>query len=153
MVFCRAKHYEQFGALQIRPAEFPKRAANGVNHPGRHVHRAKAAVRSVVGRTELPREQASKRLHLIASGEQREFFGVGRPQVCKPLFHHTKGFVPANRLELGVTALGARLSPQRLRQPRGGVLLHDARCTLGTNHALIQRVIGIAFDITHFTIA
>ena len=57
MVLGGADHHEQLGAVQVRPAELPEAAADGVDHPGRHVDRAEAAVRRVVGRAELAREQ------------------------------------------------------------------------------------------------
>jgi hypothetical protein len=73
-----ADHHEQLGAVQVRAAEFPEAAADRVDHAGGHVDRAEAAVRRVVRRAELAREQAGERLHLVAAGEQRELLRVGR---------------------------------------------------------------------------
>jgi len=41
---------------------------------------------------------------------------------------------------------------QRLGQARGRILLHDARCALGTDHALVERVIGIAVDVADLAV-
>ena len=43
--------------------------------------------------------------------------------------------------------------PQRLGQPRRRILLHDARRTLGADHALVERVVRIAVDVAHLTVA
>ena len=72
-----AQHHEQLRALEVGAAELPERAADGVDHARGHVHRAEAAVRGVVGRAELAREQAGERLHLVAAGEERELLRVG----------------------------------------------------------------------------
>jgi hypothetical protein len=80
-----ADHHEELGAVQVGPAELPEAAADGVDHAGGHVHRAEAAVRRVVGRAELAREQAGQRLHLVAPGEQRELLRVGGAQVAQAL--------------------------------------------------------------------
>ena len=77
MVLGGAEHDEELGALEVRAAELPERAADGVDHARGHVHRAEAAVRGVVRRAELAREQARERLHLVAPGEQRELLRVG----------------------------------------------------------------------------
>ena len=67
MVFRGADHDEQLGALQIGAAEFPERTTHGVDHAGGHIDRAKAAMCSVVGGTELFGEQAGHGLHLVAA--------------------------------------------------------------------------------------
>ena len=69
MIFSGADHHEELRVIEIRAAEFPERAADGVDHSRGHVHRAEAAVRRVVRRAELPREEPGKRLHLVATGE------------------------------------------------------------------------------------
>ena len=46
-------------------------------------------------------------------------------------------------------ALAARLALERLRQARRRVLLHDPRRALGADHALVQRVVGVAVDVAH----
>jgi hypothetical protein len=99
------------------------------------------------------REQPRQRLHLVAAGEQCEFLGISGAQMRESLRHHAKRFFPGDGLEFASTALRTRLAPQRLRQTRGGILLHDAGSALGADHALIQRMFGIAFDIAHFTAA
>ena len=58
MVFSSADHHKQLGSLQIWPAKLPKASANGVDHARSHVDGAKAAVRGVIGRSELPCKQS-----------------------------------------------------------------------------------------------
>nr|CRH05363.1 protein of unknown function [Candidatus Magnetococcus massalia] len=38
-------------------------------------------------------------------------------------------------------------------QTGGGELLHDPRGALGADHALVQRVVGVALDVTYLTIS
>ena len=76
-----ADHHEELRAVEVGAAELPERAADRVDHPGRHVDRAEAAVRRVVGRAELPREKTRQRLHLVAAGEHRELLR-GRWRGC-----------------------------------------------------------------------
>ena len=77
MVFGRADHDKKLGVVQIRPAKFPEAAADGVDHAGGHVHRAKTTMRGVIGRAKLARKQAGERLHLVAPGEEGKLLGVG----------------------------------------------------------------------------
>ena len=153
MVLGGADHHEQLGAVQVRPAELPEAAADGVDHAGGHVHRAEAAVRRIVGRAELAREQSRQGLHLVAAGEQRKLLRVGGTDLLQPLLEQRQRLVPLDRHELTVTALAARLAQQRLGQPRRRVLLHDAGRTLGADHALVERVIGVALDVAHLAVA
>ena len=153
VVFGGAYHHEQARLVEIGAAEFPEGAAYRIDHAGGHIGRAKAAVRGVIGRAELLGKQPGQRLHLIAAGKERELLGVGRTQVTQAVFQQLEGVVPGNRLEPGFTAFGVRHASQRQRQPRRRVLLHDARSALGANHALIQRVFGVAVDVTHFAVA
>jgi hypothetical protein len=67
VVLGRADHDEQLRALEVGPAELPEAAADRVDHSRGHVDRAEAAVRRVVGRSELAREQTGERLHLVAA--------------------------------------------------------------------------------------
>ena len=105
MVFGRADHHEQLGALQIRPAEFPERTADGVDHSGGHVHRTEAAVSGIVGRAELARKQSGQRLHLVAPGEQREFLRIGGAYLSQPLGENIESLFPADLLEFAGTAV------------------------------------------------
>ena len=112
-----------------------------------------ATRRGVVGRAELAREQAGKGLHLVASGEEGELLGVGGTKMRQPLLENVEGLVPRDRLELASTTLAAGLAPQRLQQPGRRILLHDPRRALGTQHALVERMVGVALDVAQFTIA
>ena len=148
-----ADHDEQLGALQVRPAELPERAADAVDHAGGHVHRAETAMGGVVGRAELLGEHAGQGLHLIAAGEQRELLRVLGAQLLEPLGEHRHGLVPGDLLELGLAALGVGLAPQRLGEARRRHLLHDAGAALGADHALVQRVVRVALDVADLTVA
>ena len=94
MVLGGADHHEQLRAVEVGAAEFPERAAEGVDHPGRHVDRAEAAVRGVVRRAELAREEARQRLHLVAAGEEREALRVGGADPREPRFERRERLVP-----------------------------------------------------------
>ncbi len=153
VVFGSADHHEQLGAVEVGPAELPKRAADRVDHSGGHVDRAEAAVRRIVGRAELTCEQPRQRLHLVASGEEGEALRVGGADLLQALLHHRQRLVPFDLDELAVAALAARLAQQRLGQPGRRVLLHDARRALGADHALVQRVVRVALDIAQLAIA
>jgi len=148
-----ADHDEQLGAVEVRAAELPERAADRVDHARGHVHRAEAAVRGVVGRAELLREQAGQRLHLVAPGEQREFLRVGRADLRQALGEDREGLLPADFVELRLAALGALPPQQRLAEPRGRVLLHDPGGTLGADDALVERMRRVAVDVAHLAVA
>jgi hypothetical protein len=153
VVLGRADHHEQPGALEVGPAELPERTADGIDHAGGHVDRAEAAVRGVVRRAELPGEQARQRLHLVAAGEQREFFRVGGAQMGQPLLQEVERALPGNLLELVVAALAALLAQQRFGQAGRGVLLHQPARALGADHPLVDRVVRVALDEPHFAVA
>src|SRR6218665_42403 len=112
-----------FARSRSGPAKSPKPAADGVDHPRRHVDRAQAAMRSIVGRAELAREQAGERLHLVAAGKQRELLRVARADAGQTLGQHVVGALPTDGLELPGPALAAGLAQQRLRDARGRELL------------------------------
>jgi hypothetical protein len=153
VVLRRADHHEQLRVVQVRSAEFPEAAAHRIDHARGHVHRTEAAVRRVVGRAELPREQARERLHLVAAGEHRELLRVGRAEVAQALLQDLERALPGDRLELAGAALAARLAQQRLRQARRRHLLHDAGAALGADHPLVDRVVGIAVDVADLSLA
>jgi len=69
VILGRTDHHKQLGTVEVRPAELPERAADGVDHAGGHVHRTEAAVCGVIGGAELAGEHACQRLHLVAAGE------------------------------------------------------------------------------------
>ena len=126
VVFGRTHHHEELGAIQIWPAKFPKTATHCIDHARRHVDRAEAPMRRVVGRAELAGEQASERLHLVAPSEEGKLLGVGRADFAKALGQDVEDFVPRDRLKLARATFAAGLAHQWLRQARGGDLLHDA---------------------------
>ncbi len=148
-----ADHHEQLGPVQVGATEFPEGATDGINHACGHVDRAEATVGGIVRGAKLLGEQAGQCLHLVTAGEQREFFGVGLAQVGKPLLKHVVGFIPGDRLELGIATIGSGLPFQGAGQAGRGILLHDARGSLGADYALVQRVVRVALDVAHFAIA
>lgn len=152
MVLGGTDHHEQLGAVQVRAAEFPEGTADGIDHASGHVHGTETAVGGIVGSTKLTGEEAGKGLHLVASGKESELLRVFGANPAQPLFHDAEGLVPGNGFELGVAALRALLAQQRLGQAGGRILFHDAAGTLGANHALVQRVIGVALDVTHLAV-
>ena len=153
MVLRGPDHHEHLRTIEVGSAEFPERSADRVDHSRGHVHRAEPAVGSVVGRAELPRKEPGERLHLVASGEERELLRISRADVREALGDERIRLVPCDRLELGLPALGVRLAAERQREPRRRVLLHDARCALRADHAPVDRVLGIAVDVTDFAAA
>ena len=153
VVLRSAKHDEEFRALEVRTAELPERAADGVDHARGHVHRAKAAVRCVIGRAELAREQAGERLHLVAPGKQRELLRVGGANLRQAFFQDPERLVPGDRLELAGAALGTCTPLERLGQPGRRRLLHDAAGPLGADHPLVERMFRVAVDIAYRAIA
>ena len=148
-----ADHDEQLGAIEVGATELPERTADRVDQAGGHVHRAEAAVRGVVGRAELLREHAGQRLHLVTPGEQRELLRVLGAQPRQALRHDLERLVPGDLVELRRTALAAGAAQQRPGQARRRVLLHDAGCALGADHALVQRVVRVALDMPDLAVA
>ncbi len=153
MVLGGADHHEQFGAVEVGPAELPERTTDRVNHAGRHVHRTEAAVGGVVGRAELLGEQAGQRLHLVAAGEQGESLRIAGTDLRQAFFENGEGAFPGDRLELRVAALRILLAQQRPGEARRRILLHDAGTALGADHALIERMVRIAVDVAHLAVA
>ena len=88
-------------------------------------------------------------MHLVAACEQRKLLRVGGADLGEPIGQQLKSLFPRDHIKLTRAALAARLAQQGLRQARRRDLLHDARCTLGANHAFIERVIRVAIDVAH----
>ncbi len=153
MVLRGADHHEQLGAVEIGPAEFPERTADRVDQPRGHVHRTEAAVRGVVGRAELAREQAGQRLHLVAPGEQGELLRIGGANLRQAFRQHRERLFPLDLFEVARAAFGARLAPQRLGQARRRILFHRAGRALRADHALVQRVRRVAVDVADLAVA
>ena len=150
MVLGHAEQHEVARVIPVGIAELPERAAERIEPGGRHVHRAEAPVRRVVGRAELHGPPARQRLALVAAGEERELPGVGFAHVAQPLHGERGRLVPGNLLEL---ARAARPNPQqRLPQPRGRVVLHDAGRALAAQHALVDRMIAVAVDVADLAV-
>ena len=111
-----AEHQEIARALPVRLAEFPERAADGVEPGGRHVDRAEAAMRRVVRRAELRRPPAGQRLALVAAGEEGELLrdrwrGCGRAtrsRASAPRPTRSPGTRPAPRSPTRFSGLRSR---------------------------------------------
>ena len=116
VVFRRSNHNEQLGTFQIRAAELPERAADGIDHASGHVHRTQTTVGGIVGCAVLFGEQAGKRLHLVSTGEQGEFFGISGADMRQPFFHDGKRFFPGDFFKIVVAAITAGLAHQRFGQ-------------------------------------
>jgi hypothetical protein len=119
MILGGADHHEELGAVQIRSAELPEGAADGVDHARGHVDRAEAAMCRIVRRAELLGEETGQGLHLIATGEERELLRILGTQAPEALLEHRHRLVPGDRLELGGAPLRPRLAAQRLGQRPG----------------------------------
>ena len=150
MVLGGADHHEELRALEVRAAELPERAADGVDHAGGHVHRAEAAVRGVVRRAELPREEAGERLHLVAAGEEARIssdrsrgFSLRRSSSMR------ERLVPGDGLELAGAALGAGLARSGCVSRAGEYCFMMPERALGADHALVERMLRVAVDVAH----
>jgi len=72
VILGHAEQDEKPCVVPIRLAELPERPAHGVDPRCRHVDRAEAAMRRIVGRAEILRPEAGEALGLIAPGEEGE---------------------------------------------------------------------------------
>jgi hypothetical protein len=105
-----------------------------------------------VRRAELLRPQAGERLHLVAPGEERQALRIGAADVAQARGEHRQCIVPADGVEDARASLGARAANHGVLQLGRRVLLHDAGAALGTQHALVHRMIRIALDESHFAV-
>ncbi len=150
VILGNAEQQKQPGVIPVRFAEFPERAADGVDAAGRHVDRAEAAMCGEVGRAELRRPPAGQRLRLVAAGKEGELFRICGADADEPLGDNRQRLVP---FDLTEGAGAAFADPQqRLAQPRRAVVLHDAGGTLAADHAAVDRVVGVALDVADLTI-
>ena len=140
-----AEEHEVLRAIPVRFAKLPERAAEGIQPRSRHIHRTETAVGGKIGRTELLSEPTGQGLALIAAGEERKLPWIGLADVAEPLRCEPKCFVPADRLELTRTTRADPL--HRPREARWRIVLHDAGGTLAAQHALIHRMIAVAFYV------
>src|SRR5258705_480460 len=85
------------------------------------------------------------RIGLIASGEERELLGIGRPDRAQPLRRGAQRLVPLDLAEFSAAArTGAN---EGLAQPRRRVVLHDTGGALGAEHAPVDGMAAIALDV------
>ena len=146
-----AEDHEQPGALPVRAAELPERAAQGIDPRRRHVDRAEPAMGGVVRRAVLLRPPRGQRLRLVAAGEESELARVVAPDRLEPIGGDGQRLVPLDLLELaGATRAGAL---QGFAQPRRGVMLHDPGRALGAEHAPVHRMVAVALDVADLHLA
>src|SRR5258708_15613145 len=110
------------------------------------VPRADPAVRGPVRRAELLRPEPRDRLHLVASGEERELRRVGRADLREPPGEDFERLLPFDLDEISDAALAPGPAHQGFGEARRRVLLHDAGRALGAEHALVHRMVAIALD-------
>jgi hypothetical protein len=150
MVFGHTEHDEEPRAIPIGRAELPKSAADRHDPGGGHVDGAEAAMGGVVRRAELLRPESGQRLRLVAPSEKGNFPRIARADLAEPSRGGFQRLVPGNLAELARTA---RTGPQERRaQPCRRVVLHDAGGTLGAEHAAIDRMVAIAFDVANLAV-
>ena len=101
-------------------------------------------------RAELAGPPAGQRLRLVAPGEEGELGRITPANLAKPLGRQFQRLVPLDLAEFARSPLAC--SKQRLGQLCRSVLVHDARTTLGAQHTLVDRMIGIALDVTDRTV-
>jgi hypothetical protein len=150
MVFGDPEHDEQLGPVPVRGAELPERAADGHDAGRSHVDRAEAAMRRIVRRAELLRPETGQRLRLITPREEGEFLRIGLTHPVQPADRDVQRFIPGNFAELAGPARPG--SQQRRTQSRRRVVLHDASRALGAEHALVDRMVAIAFDVADLAV-
>src|SRR6516165_3984500 len=146
MILGNAEHHKEASARPIRFAELPKAAAESV-HPGcRHIDRAEPTMRREVRSSELGCPKAGQRLALVAAGEECEFFRVAFADRRQPSDSGSDRLVPLDFAELSGAAFPD--PSERLSQFCRGALLHDAGSALATDHAAVDRMVAVAFDVT-----
>ena len=140
-----ADHQEEFCLFPVGLAEFPERAAHGIEPGGRHVDRAEPAMRGEIPRAEHLREIAGERLRLVAAGEEGKAVRVGRADMGEPLGCDRERLFPLDLVEFAGAARADAL--QRLAQPRWRQRAHDPGRALAAQHAAVDRVVAVALDI------
>src|ERR1700749_2947405 len=104
-------------------------------------------MRGIVRRAELARPPAGQRLTLVAPGEEGEVARFALVDLAEPVRGDRHRLFPLDLLEL---AAAARADAQQgLLEPGGRVMLHDPGRALGAEHALVDRVVAVAFDVAN----
>ena len=139
------EQHEPPRVLPVRLAELPERSADRIEAGRGHVDRAEPPVGRMVGGPEPARPPAGEGLALVAPGEERELAGVGLADRAEPLDREPDGLLPRDLPELPAPALAG--AKERSREARRRVVLHDAGGALRAEHAAVDGVIGVAFDV------
>ena len=106
---------------------------------------------SVVGGAELAGPPTGQCLALIAAGEKGELLRIFGANFRQPRADDLQRLVPFDFLELPGPAFAG--APQRFRQPRRRIVLHDPGRSLAAQHAFVDRVILVALDIADLAVA
>ena len=139
------KHHEPARMLPVRLTELPEGGADRVEPGRRHVDRAEAPVRRVVGGAEAARPPAGEGLALVASGEEREPAGIRLAERAEPLHREPDGLLPRDLPEFALPALAG--AKERPREPRRRVVLHDAGGALRAEYPAVDGVVRVALDV------
>src|SRR4029077_2422134 len=145
MILGNPEHHEEPRVQPVRLAELPKAAAERVHSGGRHVDRAEPAMCGEIRGSELSSPIAGQGLALITAGEKGELLGILAADCRQPFDRSRDRFLPFNFAKLAGPAFAHSL--ERLSQLCRRMLLHDAGSALAANHAAVNRVIAVAFDI------
>ena len=150
MVLSNPEQHEKLGQIPIRRAELPECAAEGVDTAGRHIDRTEAAMRRKVRGAELLCPPSCQGLRLVTAGEEGQLLRVGFADRGKPVGGDAKRLVPADFLELAGTARPDPL--HRGTKARRRIMLHDTGRSLGTENALVHRMVAVALDVTDLAV-
>ena len=150
MILGNTEQHEKLGQVPVRRTELPEGTAKRVDPTGRHIDRTEAAMRREVRRAELLCPPSGQGLRLVPAGEEGQFLRVRFADRGKPVGGDAKGFVPAYFLELAGAARADAF--HRGAKTRRRIMLHDTGRPLGTEHALIHRMIAVAFDIADLAV-
>ena len=103
-------------------------------------------MRGPIRRAKLLRPQTGERLHLVATGKERELGRIGGANQIEPLGQYIKRLLPFDLDEIACAASTPGLAHQRLGKLGARILLHNPRRTLGTQHALVGRVVAVTLN-------
>src|SRR5947209_8794567 len=108
-------------------------------------------MRRKIRRAELCRPPSGQRLALVAAGEEGELLRVGVANIVEPRARDLHRLVPLDLYEFARAALADPL--QWLAQPGGRIMLHDAGRAFAAQHALVDGMVPVAFDVADLAVA
>ena len=150
MVLGHTEQQKQLCPVPVRRAEFPECTADCINAGGSHVDGTEPAMGGIIRRAEILCPETGQGLRLVAPGKEGQFLRIFT-QRTQPFGGLVESFLPGNFLEfIGAARAGAQ---QGLFQPGRRHVLHDSGSALGAQHAPVDRMIAVAFNVTHLAIA